>query len=117
MNDDLTKGGQIAEDVIPVDPPIAVASSPWFLVLGVMLRQFALIGGSLTTIFGLFSSGDIRGLFDYIGGHEFITMVAVAITAFTLFWGWFRELKAWKKLVTMEEWVPNSIAYIKKKLT
>lgn len=110
--------GKIAEEAIPGgDPPIAVANSPTFLVLGVLLRQLALIGGSITTLFGLLSARDIRGLFDYIGGSEFLLMIATVVTVITLFWGWFRELKAWKKLVTLEQWVPNSIAYIKKKLT
>lgn len=116
-NNDLSQVGKAAEEVIPVDPPIGVANSPTFLVLGVMLRQLALIGGSFTTLLSLLGARDIRGMFDYIGGSEFILALAATVTAGTLFWGWFRELKAWKKLVTLEQWVPNSIAYIKQKLT
>ena len=116
-NPELSHNAQLVEEAIPGSPPIGVPNSPTFLVLGVVLRQLALIGGSITTLFSFLSARDIRGLFDYIGGSEFILMIAAVVTFGTMFWGWFRELKAWKKLVTLEEWVPNSIAYIKKKLT
>lgn len=109
---ELTPVGEVAESLTPVGKPIEVRPSPVLPLLGVLFRQLGLIGGGITTLFTLFSARDIRGIFDYIRGDEFFIVVTVIFGITCTLWGWIRELKGWKKLVTMAELLPDEIAKV-----
>jgi hypothetical protein len=103
---------EMIEEAIPVDKPIEVQPSPIYPVFGVFLRQLAVVVGALTTLLSLTNRGDIRGLFNYIQDEQFLTAVTIAVGLASLLWGWFRELKVWKKLYTMANRVDNRIAIV-----
>lgn len=111
----------MSEDTPPAitpDPiPIEVRPTPAWAMLGVFLRQLGLIGGSLTTLFTMFSNRDIRGIFDYIAGSEFLTMLMIAAGAASLLWGMVREWTVWKKFRTLEAYVDDRVAIIESKLS
>lgn len=92
--------------------PIKVYSSPLPAILGVFFRQLGLMGASITTLVTLVSQRDIRGLFDYIASHEFIAFLAMAVGLGCLLWGHIRELKVWRKLVTLADEVDDSVGVI-----
>lgn len=111
----------MSEDTPPPitpDPiPIEVRPTPAWAMFGVLLRQLALIGGGIATLFSLWSSRDIRGIFDYIGDAEFMQILLIIAGAVSMVWGLFREWSVWKKLRTLEAYVDDRIAVIKGKLT
>lgn len=115
MDNNVSATGAAVAEAIPVEKPIEVMPSPWLPLIGVFLRQLGLIGGSFATLFSLVSSKDIRGIFDYIGGSEFFLMLTAVIGLACLLWGWFRELKIWKKLATMAGILPDQIARVRKR--
>lgn len=100
------------EDAIPVEKPIEVAPHPWGPMMGVFFRQLGLIGGALVTLFQLIGARDLRGLFDYIRGDEFLSLVVVLIGLACLLWGHVRELRIWKRLSTMANKLPDSVAIV-----
>lgn len=116
MNERLTEVGEVADAAMKDPKPITVSPSPVMPMVGVLLRQIALMGGALATLFTLFSERDIRGLFDYIGTDEFLSFTLMLVGLASLLWGQFRELRIWKKLVTLAEEVPDEIATIIRKL-
>lgn len=104
---------------LPVTPepvPIEVRPTPAWAMFGVLLRQIALIGGALTTLFTLVSSRDIRGIFDYIGDAEFMQMLLIIAGAASMIWGLVREWTIWKRLLTLQDYVDDQVAVVKSKL-
>lgn len=92
--------------------PVKVYSSPIPAIVGVFFRQLGLMGASITTLVTLVSQRDIRGLFDYIASHEFIAFLAMAVGLGCLLWGYIRELKVWRKLVTLADEVDDNVGVI-----
>lgn len=111
---ELTTLGEAAEAATPIRKPIEIPPSPVLGLLGVVFRQVGLIGGGITTLFSLVSARNIRGIFDYIQGDEFFMIAAVLFGIGCTLWGYFRELKIWKRLVTMADHLPDEIAKILK---
>lgn len=102
--------------ITPEPVPIEVRPTPAWAMFGVLLRQLALIGGSVTTLFTIVGNRDLRGFFDYVGGHEFMQMLLIIAGAVAAIWGIIREWIVWKKLRTLEAYVDESIAIVKGKL-
>lgn len=100
------------EDAIPTEKPVEVQPHPWVPMLGVFFRQLGLVGGSTVTLFQMVGTRDLRGLFDYIRGEEFLSFVLVIVGIACLLWGHFRELRIWKRLSTLANRLPDSVAIV-----
>jgi hypothetical protein len=91
---------------------VVVYSSPVPAIVGVFFRQVGLMGASITTLVSLISARDLRGLFDFVASHEFLAFLAMAAGLAILLWGYVRELRIWKKLVTLVDEVPDSVGTV-----
>lgn len=103
----------------PIKPepiPIEVRPTPTWAMVGVLIRQLALIAGAMTSVFSLLRERDFRGIFDYIQGDEATQVAIVVVGAVAMIWGLVREWKIWKKLRTLEAHVSDRIAVIRGKL-
>lgn len=108
----LTEVGQITEAAIHLDPPIQIRPSPAFQFTGLVLRQLGLVGGAVSTLLALRNAHDTKGLFDYIASSDFLIVVGIVMGIAVTAYGWFRELKIWKKFIVMEKWVPDEVAHL-----
>ena len=88
---------------------VKINASPVNGWLAIFLRQIALVGSSFATIFSFLSAGDIRGLFTYLGTHEFIAMTCLVITLAVSAWAYVKEWLHKKKLVLAATTPPSQV--------
>ena len=96
--------------------PVLVYASPLPAVVGVFFRQLGLMGGAITTLMTLVGQRDLRGLFDYLAGHEFLVLVSMVVGLGCLLWGYIREFRVWRKLARLVDEVPDSVGTFVTKL-
>lgn len=100
------------EDPPVTTGPVVVYSSPLPAIVGVFFRQLGLMGAAITTLGTLIGQRDLRGLFDYIATHEFLAFLAMALGLLVMLWGYVRELRVWRKMVTLADEVDDSVGII-----
>lgn len=95
------------------DPAVVkVNSSPSVALLGVALRQIGLVGGGVASIYSYLDAHDIRGLFTYLGSHEFLVILLMIGGFVATAWGYVNAWLHKKKLTEVADTSPSNIVMV-----